>query len=218
MPKKDKYPKVISQLANLKELNKHMKNLCLAYTILDNGFVLLRSNLPVIEKIGYIHNHEDYSEFYYHMINPKEATSFLAKYTKTNVEDSKKKDFRFLADPHKGVILSMGIEKPPIINYFYDSMSLPFDLREVMDFPYNYLSEDTIRDLSEKKLVELHDEDGLNLVINRSIFGWISDKDTIGYCILPGKINEYHKRKILFQYRNNLIDIYGICAFLDYEE
>ena len=215
------YSPLVSQLSDLKDLNKFLKLNCTEYYIDRENYILMRANNPNIIRIGKI-NHDDCDVSLYHcyLISAVNMTTFCTKYTKTNTEGKISNGKLVLEDSKKDI----NIELSTLNDQQLDNLMIEFyhnpELIEILSRLFKIiLNEDYFMDQFTK-----FTNDEFNTIVNKEAI-MINNEVYISRAILDLSkansaywmhldIDDIWKDYMLFKVSYSSVDIYTLVAYV----
>lgn len=215
------YSALVTQLSDLKELNKFLKLNCTEYYIDRKNYILMRANNPNIIRIGKINHEEcDVSLYQRYIISSVNMTTFCTKYTKSNTEGKVLNGKLLLEDGKKDI----SIELPTLNDQQLDNLMLEFyhnaELIEMLPGIFKIIFDE---DYTMDQFIKFTDDEFNNIVNKEPIM--INSEVYISRAILDLSkansaywmhldIDDIWKDYMLFKVSYPSVDIYTLVAYV----
>lgn len=215
------YSPLVTQLADLKDLNKFLKLNCTEYYIDRENYILMRANNPNIIRIGKI-NHDDCDVSLYHcyLISAVSMTTFCTKYTKTNTEGKVLNNKLVLEDSKKEVTIELSTLNNQqldnlMLEFYHNSeliemlpglFKIIFDEDYTMD-QFTRFTDEEFNTIVNKEAIMINNE----VYISRAILD-LSKADSAYWMHLD--IDDIWKDYMLFKVSYPSVDIYTLVAYV----
>jgi len=217
------------QYKNLEAINKRLKYICDVFYISPHNTIYMHSIIPFIEKIAFINNNVDISEYTDIMYLPNTLFDFTknAKKTKLSIINESNNIKLGQKDTDLELILNklnspsnitdienQNIQKN-IIPKMYSKLNLFLnDLYKINSLKFTSITSDEIELICSNNIINIKEE-SLILSLTKNLFQSIKKEDNLSYSVLS-IIDEYYKNKkyVLYKKETDIITIYTLCAYL----
>lgn len=217
------YSPIVTQISELKELNKFLKLNCTEYYIDRENFIAMRANNPNIIRIGRVNDENcDIPLYKCYLISAVNMTTFCTKYTKTNTVGEILNGKLVLKDTKKEISVELNSLNERQLDNFMKECYHGDHLEKTLPDIYDIILREEC-DRTSERFTELTDDE-FNTIVNKEA-AMINNEVYISRAILDLSkascaywthldIEDPWKEYMLFKVKYPMADIYTLVAYV----